>query len=90
MTRASFFTRFLPKRLRSSVPTVTVVRLSGTIGIGTTAAVFALIQGALLEPPPYADPDRLVLLSTRPLAEPRWAVRNRPQTPSSTTHSRLS
>jgi serine protease SohB len=35
MTRASFFSRLLPKRLRSSVPTVTVVRLSGTIGIGT-------------------------------------------------------
>jgi signal peptide peptidase SppA len=35
MSRPSFFTRLLPKRFRSSVPTVTVVRLSGTIGIGT-------------------------------------------------------
>src|SRR5688572_8879022 len=35
MTRPSFFGRFLPRSLRSSVPTVTVVRLSGTIGIGT-------------------------------------------------------
>jgi putative ABC transport system permease protein len=45
------------------------------IGIGTTAAVFALIQGVLLEPPPYADPGRLVLLTTR-AAENRAAVRN--------------
>jgi serine protease SohB len=35
MTLPSFFGRFLPRSLRSSVPTVTVVRLSGTIGIGT-------------------------------------------------------
>lgn len=35
MTRASFFSRLLPRRLRSSAPTVTVVRLSGTIGVGT-------------------------------------------------------
>lgn len=35
------------------------------IGIGATSAVFSLIQGALLEPPPYVNPDRLVLISTR-------------------------
>ncbi len=35
------------------------------VGIGATAAVFSLIQGALLEPPPYTDPERLVLITTR-------------------------
>jgi signal peptide peptidase SppA len=44
MTRA-FFSRFLPKSLRSSVPTVTVVRLSGTIGIGTPMRPALTLQG---------------------------------------------
>jgi signal peptide peptidase SppA len=35
MSRPSFLTRLLPKRFRALVPTITVVRLSGTIGIGT-------------------------------------------------------
>ena len=33
------------------------------IGIGSAAAMFGLIQGALLAAPPYADPDRLVLVA---------------------------
>lgn len=33
------------------------------LGIGGAAAMFGLIRGVLLSPPPYADPDRLVLLS---------------------------
>ena len=33
------------------------------LGIGATAAMFGLIQGVLLSPPPYTDPDRIVLLS---------------------------
>ena len=33
------------------------------LGIGAAAAMFGLIQGALLSPPPYTDPDRLVLVS---------------------------
>ncbi|HTL58829.1 MAG TPA: ABC transporter permease, partial [Candidatus Limnocylindrales bacterium] len=37
--------------------------LTLAIGIGATSAVFGLIQGALLSPPPYTSPDRLVLVS---------------------------
>jgi putative ABC transport system permease protein len=33
------------------------------LGIGTAAAMFGLIQGVLLSPPPYSDPDRLVFVS---------------------------
>ncbi len=40
-----------------------VVVLTLGLGIGGAAAMFGLIQGVLLSPPPYAEPDRLVLLS---------------------------
>jgi putative ABC transport system permease protein len=33
------------------------------LGIGAAAAMFVLIQGVLLSPPPYADPSRLVFVS---------------------------
>ena len=33
------------------------------LGIGTAAAMFGLIQGVLLSPPPYSNPDRLVFVS---------------------------
>ena len=32
------------------------------LGIGATSAVFSLIQGVLLTPPPYRQPERLVLI----------------------------
>jgi len=42
----------------------TVAMLTLAIGIGATAAVFSLIQGVLLTPPPYKDPEQLVLISS--------------------------
>lgn len=45
-----------------AVPLVAVLTLG--LGIGGAAAMFGLIQGVLLSPPPYANPERLVLLSS--------------------------
>jgi putative ABC transport system permease protein len=50
-------------RTLAKQPGFTVVAaLTLALGIGSTAAVFSLIQGVLLTPPPYPHPDRLVLI----------------------------
>ena len=57
----------LAARLLLKHPALTAIAVVPlALGIGATAAVFSLIQGVLLTPPPYRQPDRLVLIpSTR-------------------------
>jgi putative ABC transport system permease protein len=67
--------RFGVRTLLKQPGFTSIAVLTLALGIGATAAVFSLIQGVLLTPPPFADPDRLVLIQS---------VRGEAQRPSGT------
>src|SRR4026207_1580359 len=49
-----------PRRRPPAFPVVAILTLA--LGIGTTTAVFTVVNGVLLQPLPYRDPGRLVML----------------------------
>ncbi|HUO67025.1 MAG TPA: ABC transporter permease, partial [Gammaproteobacteria bacterium] len=54
-------TRFLWREPAFSTHAILILAL----GIGATSAVFSLVQGTLLAPPPYTEPERVVLVTPR-------------------------
>src|ERR1700727_897647 len=62
MSHISSAVRIASRRL-CQVPGFTLtVLLTLALGIGATTAIFSLVEGILLRPLPFHDPDRLVLL----------------------------
>lgn len=55
--------RFAARQLLKTPGTTVVAVLTLALGIGATTTVFSLIQGVLLTPPPYSQPDRLALIN---------------------------
>jgi putative ABC transport system permease protein len=55
--------RYAFRQLRTHPAFAIVAVATLAVGIGAAAAMFGLIQGVLLSPPPYTAPDRLVLVT---------------------------
>jgi len=55
--------RYAFRQLRAHPAFALVAVATLAVGIGSASAMFGLIQGVLLSPPPFAEPDRLVLVT---------------------------
>src|SRR5271154_167854 len=54
--------RLAVRMLRKQPGFTLIVAITLALGIGATSAIFNLIQGVLLTPPPYRQPEKLVLI----------------------------
>ena len=64
------------RTLRRSPASAAAAVLTLTLTLGAGAAIFAVVDAVLLTPPPFTDPESLVLLGEQPIADPSAEPRN--------------
>jgi len=58
--------RYALRQLRESPGFAATAILTLTLGIGSSTAIFAVLDAVLLEPLPFAQPGRLVAVASQP------------------------
>lgn len=67
--------RFALRQLWKAPGSTLTVVLTLALGIGATTAIFSMVEGILLRPLPFSDPDRLVLVGDHLGNRPNISVR---------------
>jgi predicted permease len=57
--------KFVLRQLRKSLGFTATAILMLALGVGATTAIFSIVEGVLLRPLPFPDPDRLMVLADR-------------------------
>jgi macrolide transport system ATP-binding/permease protein len=66
--------RFALRQLRRNPGFAAIAIAVLALGIGASVAIFAFVDAALLEPLPYADPNRLMAVNESDVAYPVWPL----------------